>query len=64
MVGAGTGRNTLALARRGHPVDAVEMTPKFADIIRAEPEREALDVRVIQRGVFATINELRRDYRG
>ena len=35
-IGAGTGRNTLALARRGHPVDAVEMTPKFADIIRAE----------------------------
>src|SRR3984957_3519342 len=28
-IGAGTGRNTLALARRGHPVDAVEMTPKF-----------------------------------
>jgi len=24
-VGAGTGRNALALARRGHPVDAVEM---------------------------------------
>ena len=35
-IGAGTGRNTMALARRGHPVDAVEMTPKFADIIRAE----------------------------
>ena len=52
-IGAGTGRNALALARRGHPVDVVEMTPKFADIIRAEAEREALDVRVIQRDVFA-----------
>jgi SAM-dependent methyltransferase len=62
-IGAGTGRNTLALARRGHPVDAVEMTPKFADIIRTEVQREALDVRVIQRDVFATINDLRRDYR-
>ena len=61
-VGAGTGRNTLALARRGHPVDAVEMTPKFADIIRAEAQREALDVRVIQRDVFATTNDLRSDY--
>ena len=60
---AGTGRNALALARRGHPVDAVEMTPKFAEIIRAEAQREALDVRVIQRDVFAPINDLRRDYR-
>jgi SAM-dependent methyltransferase len=62
-IGAGTGRNTLALARRGHPVDAVEMTPKFADIIRTEAQREALDVRVIQRDVFATVNDLRWDYR-
>ena len=62
-IGAGTGRNALALARRGHPVDAVEMTPKFADIIRAEAEREGLNVRVIQRDVFATMNDLRRDYR-
>jgi SAM-dependent methyltransferase len=62
-IGAGTGRNALALARRGHPVDVVEMTPKFADIIRAEAQREALGVRVIQRDVFATMEDLRRDYR-
>jgi len=29
-IGAGTGRNALALARRGHTVDAVEMTHEFA----------------------------------
>jgi SAM-dependent methyltransferase len=62
-IGAGTGRNSLALARRGHPVDAVEMTPKFADMIRAEAQREALEVRVIQGDVFASMNDLRRDYR-
>jgi SAM-dependent methyltransferase len=62
-IGAGTGRNALALARRGHPVDAVEMTATFADIIRAEAEREALDLRVIQRDVFATMSDLRWDYR-
>jgi SAM-dependent methyltransferase len=62
-IGAGTGRNSLALARRGHPVDAVEMTPKFADIIRAESERQGLNVRVIQRDVFATTDDLRSDYR-
>ena len=62
-VGAGTGRNALPLARRGHPVDAVEPAPKFADMIRQEAERESLAVRVIQRDVFSTADDLRRDYR-
>lgn len=53
-IGAGTGRSALALARRGHPVDVVEMTPKFASMIRSDAERECLDVRVINRDVFAT----------
>jgi SAM-dependent methyltransferase len=61
-VGAGTGRNALALARRGHPVDAVEMTAKFADTIRSSSERESLGVRVFQRDIFSTIDDLRRDY--
>ncbi|WP_242453434.1 class I SAM-dependent methyltransferase [Mycolicibacterium sp. P9-64] len=62
-IGGGTGRNALALARRGHPVDVVELTPKFAEMIRTDAERDGLDVRVIQRDVFATIDDLRRDYR-
>ncbi|HWT49890.1 MAG TPA: class I SAM-dependent methyltransferase [Mycobacterium sp.] len=61
-IGAGTGRNALALARRGHPVDVVEMTPKFAELIRAEAQRESLDVRVIARDVFSTKDDLRQDY--
>jgi precorrin-6B methylase 2 len=61
-VGAGTGRNALALARRGHPVDAVEMSPKFAEIIRAEAQRESLPVRVLDGDVFETMDGVRRDY--
>ncbi len=61
-VGAGTGRNALALARRGHPVDAVEMSPKFADIIRAEAQRESLPVRVLDGDVFETMDGVRHDY--
>lgn len=61
-IGAGTGRNALALARRGHPVDAVEMTSRFADIIRSDAERESLAVRVLQRDVFTTTADLRDDY--
>jgi len=62
-VGAGTGRNSLALARRGHPVDAVEMTAKFAEIITAEAQREGLNVQVIRRDVFDKLDDLRTDYR-
>ena len=42
-IGAGTGRNGLALARRGHPVDAVEVTPKFAESIREIAAAEAAE---------------------
>jgi SAM-dependent methyltransferase len=62
-IGGGTGRNTLALARRGHPVEVVEMTPRFADLIRAAAARESLNVRVLQRDIFAADDDLRRDYR-
>jgi 2-polyprenyl-3-methyl-5-hydroxy-6-metoxy-1,4-benzoquinol methylase len=61
-IGAGTGRNALALARRGHPVDAVEMSPKFAHIIRYEADQESLDVKVIEGDVFAATEGVRSDY--
>jgi SAM-dependent methyltransferase len=61
-IGAGTGRNALALARRGHPVDVVELTPKFAEMISEEAKRDQLDVRVIRRDVFESTDDLRQDY--
>jgi SAM-dependent methyltransferase len=61
-IGAGTGRNSLALARRGHPVDAVEMSTQFAAALRADAEKDSLPVRVLERDVFATRDDLRRDY--
>lgn len=61
-IGAGTGRNALALARRGHPVDAVELSGKFAAILREEAGRASLAVRVIERDVVASRDDLRRDY--
>ncbi|MGV0626687.1 class I SAM-dependent methyltransferase [Mycolicibacter minnesotensis] len=63
-IGGGTGRNALALARLGHPVDVVEMTPKFAEMLRTEAQQEGLDVRVIVRDVFAdpAATDLRNDY--
>lgn len=61
-LGAGTGRNALELARRGHPVDAVEITPMFAEIIGMQAAGESLPVRVIARNVFEDPSELRNDY--
>ncbi|MBU3751792.1 MAG: class I SAM-dependent methyltransferase [Mycobacterium sp.] len=63
-IGAGTGRNSLALARRGHPVDSVEMTSRFAEILTEEAGRDSLNVRVLQRNVFDVgAEDLRDDYR-
>jgi SAM-dependent methyltransferase len=62
-IGAGTGRNSLPLARLGHPVDAVDMTPKFVDVLRAAAAEDSLDMRVIPREVFSTLTDLRHDYR-
>lgn len=62
-IGCGTGRNALALARRGHPVDAVELTPQFAEVIRSEAHRHLLPLRVIDRDVFDTMSDLENDYK-
>lgn len=61
-IGAGTGRNALTLARQGHPVDAVELTPGFANILRDTATKEMLPVRVICEDVFRSNTELRADY--
>ncbi|OBI94328.1 bifunctional 2-polyprenyl-6-hydroxyphenol methylase/3-demethylubiquinol 3-O-methyltransferase UbiG [Mycobacterium sp. 1245805.9] len=61
-VGAGTGRNAVALARRGYPVDAVEMAPKFAELMRADVERESLGVRVMQTDVFTAMEGVHDEY--
>lgn len=62
-VGAGTGRNSLALARLGHPVDAVEPTGAFADMIRTDSDRDSLGIRVLRNDIFDALEYLRRDYK-
>lgn len=47
-VGAGTGRASLALAGRGHPVTAVEPNPKMAAALEAEAEAAGVEVRLIE----------------
>lgn len=61
--GAGTGRNALALARLGHPVDAVEITSRFAQMIASQAEPEKLPVHVIDGDVLRDRSLLRGDYK-
>jgi precorrin-6B methylase 2 len=62
-IGAGTGRNSLALARRGHPVDAVEMTQSFAGILHEEAEKQGLgNLRVIPTEVSVAEEYMHEQY--
>lgn len=51
-IGAGTGRNTLPLARLGYPVDALELASAFATQLQTALELEALPGRVMQGDVL------------
>lgn len=46
-VGAGTGRNAMPLARLGHPVDALELTPEFAEYLKTTATQEQLPITVM-----------------
>lgn len=61
-IGAGTGRNALALARRGHSVDALEVSGEFARLLEDAATRESLPITVIRRDVLGGSEGLRRDY--
>ena len=61
-IGAGTGRNTLALAQLGHPVDAVEASSNFSAILREKALQESLPINVIERDIFSNHQGLRDDY--
>jgi 2-polyprenyl-3-methyl-5-hydroxy-6-metoxy-1,4-benzoquinol methylase len=51
-VGAGTGRNTIALAREGFVTDAVELAPALAQVLRQEVAKENLHVQVYEGNVL------------
>ena len=52
-IGAGTGRNTFALARAGFSVDALEPTPAFCKALRKAARAERASVEVIQASLFS-----------
>lgn len=58
-VGAGTGRNALALAAKGFPTDAVEMVPAFCKTLRDSAAGSALPLRVFESDILS--EQLRLD---
>lgn len=47
-VGAGTGRNTIPLAREGFPTDAVELAPALATSLREELQKAGVGAQVFE----------------
>ncbi len=58
-IGAGTGRNTLPLARAGFQTDAVELAPALAQILRDDCAKEGLPVTVYEGDALAGDIELK-----
>ena len=59
-IGAGTGRNSLPLAKRGHPTDALELAPALAAALREAAEKDKLPVKVVEGDVLDPKVELPR----
>ncbi len=61
-IGAGTGRNSLPLARRGHPVDALELNAVFADKLLQSAATEQLPLVVTHGDVLHPNLQFRPDF--
>jgi 2-polyprenyl-3-methyl-5-hydroxy-6-metoxy-1,4-benzoquinol methylase len=61
-VGAGNGRNSIPLARLGHPTDAVEPVDKMADEIVKVAAEEKLPLEVVRASLFSTNVTLKKGH--
>lgn len=58
-VGGGTGRNALPLARNGHYVDVLELTPAFIEQLTAAIATEKLSMNVIEGNILDPLVRMR-----
>ncbi len=58
-VGGGTGRNALPLARNGHCVDVLELTPSFIEQLQAAIATENLSMNVIEGDILDPLIQMR-----
>ena len=58
-MGGGTGRNALPLARKGHYVDVLELTPTFIEQLQTAIATENLSMNVIEEDILNPLTRLR-----
>ena len=58
-VGGGTGRNALPLARKGHYVDVLELTPAFLEQLQTAIATENLSMNAIEGDILDPLTRLR-----
>lgn len=58
-VGGGTGRNALPLARNGHYVDVLELTPAFIEQLEAAVATEKLSINAIEGDILDPLVRMR-----
>lgn len=58
-IGAGTGRNTLPLARLGCAVDAMELTPAFVEQLQTAAQTENLQINAIAGDILDPLTRLK-----
>jgi 2-polyprenyl-3-methyl-5-hydroxy-6-metoxy-1,4-benzoquinol methylase len=56
-IGAGLGRNTIPLARMGHPVDAVELADILSQSLEATAKKESLHITTIKGDILDPLLE-------
>jgi len=60
-IGAGTGRNSLPLAREGFVVDALEPATALTKLLRAEVEREGVQLGIVEGNILDPALQLPRE---
>jgi 2-polyprenyl-3-methyl-5-hydroxy-6-metoxy-1,4-benzoquinol methylase len=61
-IGAGNGRNALVLARRGHPVDALEPQATLAAALRRAAEERGVNLNVVESHALDAAPELEKGH--
>jgi SAM-dependent methyltransferase len=61
-LGAGTGRNAIALARRGHPTTAVEMVPALAEEMQKNANTAGVSLEIVESDILSVSLPLSQDH--
>ncbi|NJK27531.1 MAG: methyltransferase domain-containing protein [Coleofasciculaceae cyanobacterium SM2_3_26] len=61
-IGAASGRNSLPLAQKGHPVEALELSPAFAQSLRQQAQQQGVLLEVVQGDILDPLTRPKLSY--